>query len=117
MILGMRLLAIGVLAVVLVPAGAAQQRRAPALRVVDWAPFTVRGSGFAAGEKVQLTLRTGRPRAIVRTTSATGDGTFRAGFGLVAVAPCHGTLSVTARGSRGSRASLKQPCRPPSVER
>jgi hypothetical protein len=112
----MRRLSIVALALVLVPAGAARNQRAPTLRVVDLAPLTVRGTGFVPAEKVRLALRPGRPRAVVRTVSAGPSGSFRAGFGLAAVEPCRGAVVITATGSRGSRASVRRPCRPPSLE-
>jgi hypothetical protein len=112
----MRLLVIAALVVALVPGATAGRRPDAALRIVDWTPLTVRGTGFAAGEQVRLTLRTGRPRTVSRTTRAGRSGTFRAAFGLlVALDPCRGTLVVTATGSRGSRATVKRPCRPPST--
>jgi hypothetical protein len=95
-------------------AGGGESR--PALRVVATAPVTVAGTGFAAGERVRLTLRAGRARPSTRTVDAGRDGRFRARFNaLLAVEPCSGTLVVTAAGSRGSRASWKRVCRPPST--
>jgi hypothetical protein len=112
----MRLLAIAAAVVALVPAATAGRQADAALRVVDWTPLTVRGTGFAPGEHVRLTLRTGRPRAVSRTARAGSAGTFRAAFGLfVALEPCRGSIVVTATGSRGSRASVKRACLPPST--
>jgi hypothetical protein len=112
----MRWLAMVALVVALVPAATAGRPPDADLRIVDWTPLTVRGTGFAPGERVLITLRTGRPRAVSRAARAGRAGTFRAAFGLfVAVEPCRGTLVVTATGSRGSRASVKRPCRPPST--
>jgi hypothetical protein len=87
----------------------------PELRVLRTAPLTLAGSGFAAREHVRLALRAGRRQPIVRNVQATASGRFRATFGLlVAVEPCEGTLVLTATGSRGSGASWKRECRPPS---
>ena len=112
----MRVLTIALAAVALVPAATAGRQPDATLRVVDWTPLTVRGTGFASGERVVVTLRTGRPRAVSLTTRAGSSGRFRAAFGLlVAIEPCRGTIVVTATGSRGSRASVKRACRPPSA--
>ena len=112
-----RLLAIALLAAALaLPAWGRDAGRAPALRIVDRTPLTVSGTGFGAREEVRLTLRTGRARAFARSTRADAAGAFRAAFGvLVAVEPCRGALVVTATGSRGSRATVRRSCRPPSV--
>lgn len=88
----------------------------PELRVVRDTPLTVAGSGFAAGERVRLTLRTGRARAFVRNAQAGSEGRFRTAFPLlVALDPCRGTIVVTATGSRGGTATWKRACRPPST--
>ena len=88
----------------------------PELRLVRDVPLTVQGSGFDAQERVLLTLRSGRARAVRETARADARGRFRAAFdALVAVDPCRGTLSVTAAGSEGSRATWKRVCRPPST--
>jgi hypothetical protein len=85
----------------------------PSLRVADEAPLIVRGSGFKAGEKVRvwLTLTTGRR---YRDTLAAAAGGFSVRF-TVTPAQCPLVRSLTAVGSRGSRAtrSLRLDCQPP----
>jgi hypothetical protein len=87
-----------------------------ALRVVDSTPLTVAGSGFVGRERVSLRLRVGHRRPAVRSVRATQGGSFRVAFGpLLAVDPCEGAVVITATGSRGSTASWKRACRPPST--
>jgi hypothetical protein len=113
-----RSLAIAAVGVVLL--GAAWSRgpdgaSRPTLRLVKSTPVTVAGSGFQAREHVRLALRAGRWRPNVRNVQATQSGSFRAAFDLlVAIEPCEGSLLITATGSRGSSASWKRACRPPS---
>jgi hypothetical protein len=88
----------------------------PEVRLVRSAPVTVAGTGFVGDERVRLVLRAGRWRPAVRTVQATPDGSFRVVFDLLlAVEPCRGALVLTATGSRGSTASWKRVCRPPST--
>jgi hypothetical protein len=112
-----RISGVAVLAAALaLPAWGSGAGLTPELRIVDRTPLTVAGTSFAARERVTLTLRTGRARAITRAARADARGAFRAGFDLlVAVEPCRGALVVTAAGSRGSRATVRHGCRPPSV--
>jgi hypothetical protein len=115
---GVRALAITGVSIVLV--GAAWSRgpdgsSRPEVRLVKIAPVTVAGTGFVARERVRVVLRAGRWRPTVRSVQATPHGSFRFAFDvLVAVEPCEGTLLITATGSRGSSASWKRGCRPPS---
>jgi hypothetical protein len=115
--MGIRLLLLAVLAAVLaLPAWGRDGARAPALRIVDRTPLTVAGTGFAPREEVRLTLRTGRARGFARAARADAAGAFRVAFDvLVAVEPCRGALVVTATGARGSRATVRRGCRPPTV--
>jgi hypothetical protein len=88
----------------------------PDLRVVKTAPLTVVGSGFEARERVRLTFQAGRRKPATRSVQATPNGSFRTAFDLLlAVDPCEGSLVLTATGSRGSSASWKRACRPPST--
>jgi hypothetical protein len=71
------------------------------LAVPSTDPLTVRGTHFRANEKVKLVAEIGS-RVTKRQVVADGSGAFRVRFELVVPASTH--LSVTATGSRGSRA-------------
>jgi hypothetical protein len=59
-----------------------------------------------------VTASTTCARAFRRRT-ANAQGTFTIAFPVrLSVEPCHGTLAISARGSLGSRATLRRPCRP-----
>ena len=74
------------------------------LRVANVAPFSVRGSGFRAQERVRVVAQvSGRH---VKAVVATATGTFRVRFLDVSVSACAGYL-VRATGSKGSRAYLR----------
>jgi hypothetical protein len=78
------------------------------------APLTVVGGGFAARERVALTVRRAAKRVASRRVSATPRGSFRARFTpLLAADVCRGSLVIVASGAAGSRASVSRPCRPP----
>jgi hypothetical protein len=81
----------------------------PALRVLDLTPVSVRGTHFASGERVVVTLRAGTAKR-VRTVRVTTRGAFTVGFGTLAEQDrCSGSVAVTAVGARGDRASYKLP--------
>jgi hypothetical protein len=86
--------------------------RAPVLRLVDIAPVTFRGTGFARLERVRVTL-TRNGRTTTRSARANNAGAFRVGFGLVALDPCLGAIVVRATGARGSRATFRRACQAP----
>ena len=89
----------------------AHTERTARLRLVDVAPVTFRGSAFAPREDVRVVLvRQGR--RFVRNAQANERGSFRVGFGLVALDVCRGAVTVSASGDRGSRATYRRPCRP-----
>jgi opacity protein-like surface antigen len=99
--LGMRLVTIAVSALVL--AAPATAAGAPVLRVKTM-PFTVSGSGFKAGEVVQIVVQAeSRYTASTRTRS---DGTFSVRVQSVKLPRCTPYL-VRATGNQGSRAALK----------
>ena len=75
-----------------------------ALHVADVAPFSVRGSGFRAQERVRVVAQV-RGRH-VKAVQATATGTFRVRFVGVAVPACTGYL-VRATGNKGSRAYVR----------
>lgn len=106
-----RLAALAVVAAVLAaPAAQAAATRAPAVRLTAVAPVTIRGTGFAALERVSVAL-TRNGRTTLRRTRASRRGTFTVRFGLLALEPCRGTIVVRATGFCGSRAALRRPCR------
>ena len=89
----------------------------PTLRVVDRSPLVVRGTGFKPGEHVRvwLVLTTAR-RSRDALAGTTGGFTVRF---TVTPLQCPFVRSLTATGSRGSRAALKLPpsmCPQPPVE-
>jgi hypothetical protein len=87
------------------------------LRIVDIDPLTVSGRAFQGGERVRVRVAAGALRR-TRRVSAGGSGGFQLSFGSVEIL-CGGPVSVVARGSDGSRATLKLPGRrcPPAHDR
>jgi hypothetical protein len=86
------------------PSGGGSTSSRATLRVVNVAPFSVRGSGFRAHERVQVVAKvSGRH---VKAAVATATGTFRVRFLDVSVSACAGYL-VRATGNKGSRAYLR----------
>jgi hypothetical protein len=85
-------------------ASPAARTSSPALRLVDATPLTVRGTGFAGHERIRLRLKR-ESGVVVRRVQATATGRFVFRFGVV-VPPCP-TWVVVARGSLGSRATLR----------
>jgi hypothetical protein len=75
----------------------------PSVRVADLKPFTVRGTGFRAGERVRVVV-TSKHHA-TRTLTATRRGTFRTVF-TFKLRGCD-QYSVRAVGGNGSRAAVK----------
>jgi hypothetical protein len=86
------------------PSGGGSTSPRAALRVADVAPFTVRGSGFRAQERVRIVAQV-RGRH-VKGVVATATGTFRVRFVGVSVPACAGYV-VRATGSKGSRAFVR----------
>jgi hypothetical protein len=86
----------------------------PSLRLVEFAPLTLRGSGFSTGERVRVSIAVRRFHE-ARTLRTDGSGRFIFRYGtLVALDPCRGTIVVTAVGaSSGRKATWKRECRPP----
>jgi hypothetical protein len=103
----------------LIPAGAAVDTTAAGkarLRLVDPAPVTVRGTGFAAGESVSVSVR-GLGGMTRKNVTAGRLGGWTVTFRNRAYQRCGG-LIVSALGNRGSRAGLKLPpalCPPPPL--
>lgn len=74
------------------------------VRMLDPAPLTLKGVGFAAQERIRLTVSLGE-RTLVRKLVARTTGTFLVRFPTATYDRCSGELSVKAVGSRGSGAS------------
>jgi hypothetical protein len=97
-----------------VSASSSAARAGPALTIRSVAPLIVVGSGFAARERVTITVRRASKRLVARRVRADAGGTFRLTFPpLLVTDTCSGSLLVLARGAAGSRASASRPCRPP----
>jgi hypothetical protein len=77
---------------------------APKLSVPDTAPFTVRGVGFKALERVVVTVSSGAARK--RTTVTGTAGTFTITFTGVDVGSCDPYV-VRALGTKGSKAAVR----------
>jgi len=112
------LIAAALVLLALVPAGTAVDSTAAGkarLRLLDPAPVTVRGTGFAAGERVSVSVR-GLGGLTRKSVTAGRRGGWTATFRNRAYDRCGG-LIVVAVGNRGSRAGLRLPpglCPPPS---
>jgi hypothetical protein len=109
------LLAIAVLLVLALPAAPleAAPERTAVLRLVSANPTVLLGSRFIPGERVRVTARAkGRSRS--RTLNAAPGGGFLVLFSDLVLERCDG-FTATARGARGSSATLKlpQPACPP----
>jgi hypothetical protein len=90
-----------VLALVFVSATVAAPGR---LRVMPTTQFTVRGTGFQAGERVLVAVEANEEGASKRVTAGAGGG-FTVRFPTVEVGACPG-YSVRATGNEGTRALL-----------
>jgi hypothetical protein len=109
-----RVLVSGVALALTIPAYGIAREAAPALRLTDTVPLTVRGTGFHARERVTVVATVGAAtRRKSLTASATGS--FVARFTLLRANACPG-YSVRSWGNQGSRAALKPrpaQCPPP----
>jgi hypothetical protein len=85
-------------------AASAGARTAPALRLLDRAPLSVRGEHFAPRERVLVTVR--GAASATRTIRTGAAGTFVATFQDVAASRCD-MVRVVAVGAAGGRAQLK----------
>jgi hypothetical protein len=91
----------------------AQLQQAASLRLVSLHPLAVRGANFRAGERVRVTVFSGRKK--VRKSVTAPHRTFAASFAASAD-PCVGALAI-AVGNEGSRAvarSMVRACPPPA---
>jgi hypothetical protein len=111
-----RLLVMGALLAVLA-GGSAQGSAAPRLRMVDASPVWLAGSGFAPGERVRVHARAGLAHR-TRHARADAHGRFRVRFAHLAHDLCSESLSATATGVYGHRATLKRARRrcPPALD-
>jgi len=73
-------------------------------------PLVVRGTGFEARERIVVTVRSG-PIARTATARSEPDGGLAVRFASAFPRPRCGTLTVTAVGGRGDRASWTSPAR------
>ena len=111
------LLAATLVLLALAPSGAAVDSTAAGkarLRLLDPAPVTVRGTGFAPGERVSVSVR-GFGGTTRKNVTAGRLGGWPVTFRNRAYQRC-GRLIVSALGNRGSRAGLRLPptlCPPP----
>ena len=106
---------VSIAAILLVPAavgadsgdagGAPQAKRPPRPQLLPASlqPLKIKGTRFAAGERVRLTVE-GAAGTAVRRVRANRAGSFVVSF--AGTDPCNG-LSVRAAGDRGSRASFQ----------
>jgi hypothetical protein len=99
-----RIAAAGLLAVAVV-APASATSATPSITLADRAPVVVHGTGFAARERVLVTLRSGFARA-EKHARATYRGSFVVRFDAIMLTPCEGA-AVVAAGARGHVARLK----------
>jgi hypothetical protein len=93
-----------------VPAAA---RSAPTLRLVDRTPVTVRGAGFAAGERVAVVLASSSRAS--RTVHADAGGMFVVRF-RSSLGRCS-SYTLQAYGATGTRARLSSGISPDCVPR
>jgi len=96
-----------ILALAAAPAAGARHSSKATLRLVSPQPLVVSGTGFFAGERVRLTLRTGDD-VIVRRATVSRTGVFRSSFGTVTFGRCGG-FSVRATTRRHSALLTKVP--------
>jgi hypothetical protein len=83
---------------------------------MDSTPVVVRGSGFAAGERVRVRVRVKGRSVYGKTVTSGRRGGFVARFAGHSMPRC-GIYVITAAGSKGSSARLRSPmaraCGPP----
>jgi hypothetical protein len=103
-----RFLVAAVAALVLLPAAGAVTAR-PVLSVLQWSPAHVHGTHFKAGEKVGVTLVSGKTKAR-RNVVVSGKGEFTAVFGgITPLQACGSVVKLVAVGAAGDRSTLSLP--------
>lgn len=95
-----------VLAAVVVPAALAVTR--PHVRLVDWSPAAVSGTGFQPQERVVVVVTSSTTR-LSKAVETTTRGTFVARFRKSVHVPDCGQIAVSAVGASGDRAAWKSP--------
>jgi hypothetical protein len=80
----------------------------PSLQVTHFAPVTVAGAGFEPGERVVVTVVSGKDKH-VRAVRAAASGRFRVRFDVRATLRCGGALRASALDSHGARVAAKLP--------
>jgi hypothetical protein len=91
-------------ALALLPAANAASQRTARLVIVDLSPFTVHGSGFAAGERVKITVQA--KQQLSRWTTANARGAFTTRLAAVTIPNCTSYV-VRAVGNLGSAVTKK----------
>ena len=106
MVLAMKLRALGVTLAVLTSAAAAAGATTSTAHVTvpNLSPFTVRGTGFHANERVKVTVAARSTQW--KMVTATGRGRFTTTFARVGLGHCD-MYTVRAKGNRGSTAVLR----------
>jgi hypothetical protein len=90
-------------------AGTTPARPVARLRIVDYTPLTLRGTGFRSHELVRVVVDLGR-RSLAREQRAGARGGFTARFVELSLDPCGTPPSISARGVRtGLVASMGLP--------
>jgi hypothetical protein len=91
-------------ALVLVATAASAAARTAHVSVMGTSPFTVRGTGFRAHERVTVTVFAKTTRT--KRVTAGARGGFTAAFSAVTIGRCEG-YAIRAKGNRGSIAVFK----------
>jgi hypothetical protein len=89
---------------VLVATAASAVGRTAHVGITAMSPFTVRGTGFLAHERVTVTVFAKTTRT--KSVTAGARGGFTAAFSAVTVGRCEG-FAIRAKGNRGSIAAFK----------
>jgi hypothetical protein len=106
---------IAVAATLLATAAAGSADGAPArerLALGDFTPLTVLGRAFEPRERVVVRVRSGSGQVAARVVIAGARGRFVVRFRSIGFGECD-VFSVTARGGRGSRATVRHLIPPP----
>jgi hypothetical protein len=99
-----KVIVLAIAALALLPAANAATQRTARLVIVDLSPFTVHGSGFAAGERVRVTVQA--KQLFGRWTTADTRGAFTARLAAATIPNCSSYI-VRAVGNRGSVVTKK----------
>ncbi len=112
---GMRIVLLLLLALVMAPAAISSSTQARArVSIVDESPLVVRGTGFKAGERV--TVSVSHAKTLFRRVAFAGSSGVLVARWTRAMPTTCGSTTITAFGSRGTRAVFKtvaNECAPP----